>query len=355
MKVLIDDGLSSQGELSGIGHHTIQLWQYLRSIIDCDISDYSFLKNIPRVARRISYIGIANVKVLHQKYDIIHYQNHYAPVFKGISKKVITIHDLVSFMFPDTLPTIYRWYNQHAISSAIKHCDAVLTRSSTIKEEVITRFQIPDDKVFVCQGGLREVFFQKIPNEKTVRKFGIEPYNYFLFVGDLSRRKNLAMILSTFLKAKANNLISIKTQLVLIGKFSWGSWDFKHLLSDESGIITLGYLSDEELVSFYKYCKAVVYPSIYEGYGLPLLEAMSQQSPLIVSNIPSSNEINKVHNDQMLIFNLDKEEELMTYLTKTDKDFFVMRQNLNYGKIEQYKYRNVAKHHVQVYNLILNH
>ncbi|HEY6190879.1 MAG TPA: glycosyltransferase family 1 protein [Bacteroidota bacterium] len=355
MRVLIDDGLITKDRLSGIGHHGVQLWLHLRKLIDCELTDYSYLKHLPRVGRRVAYIALANAQSVYRQFDLTHYQNHYAPSLGGRGKKVMTIHDLVAFRYPETLPAVYRLYNQHAISSAIRHCDAIVTRSAVVKEEVLAMFpNMEEEKVYVCGGGLREVFFDSHAEEGAVRGLGLEPGGYFLFVGDLTARKNLKFLLEAFLRAKTEGMLSRSTSLVLVGKQAWGSWDFKGLLRKDLDVVALGYQSDEIVVSLYKYCKAVVSPSLYEGYGLPILEAMSQGAPIIASEIPATIELSREHSNQVLLFELGSQEQLLSQLGLVDRNCDTIRSKLQYGSLDIYRYDSVAKRHVEVYDRVLH-
>ena len=355
MRVLIDDGLITKDKLTGIGHHGVQLWWHLRKLIDCEVTDFSYLKYLPRVARRVAYIALANVQSLYRQFDLTHYQNHYAPFLSGPGKKVMTIHDLVAFRFPETLPAIYRRYNQHAIKSAIRHCDAIVTRSAVVKEEVLSMFpRLEEENVYVCGGGLREVFFDDHIHDDSVRGLGLEPGGYFLFVGDLSRRKNLKFLLDAFLRGKKEGLLSRTASLVLVGKQAWGAWDFRELLRKDLGVVVLGYQPDEVVASLYRYCRAVVYPSLYEGYGLPILEAMTQGVPIIASDIPATVELNREHGNQIFVFELGNQEHLLSQLRLVEKDFDTIRSKLRYGDLKHYRYDAVARRHVEVYDCVLH-
>jgi glycosyltransferase involved in cell wall biosynthesis len=354
MRVLIDDGLITKDKLSGIGHHGVQLWIHLRELIDCEITDFSYLRHLPRVARRVAYIALANVQSLYRQFDLTHYQNHYAPFLGGPGKRVMTIHDLVAFKFPETLPGVYRWYNQHAIRSAVRHCDAIVTRSLVVKEEVLSRFaQLNEEDVYVCGGGLREIFFDDGIRDGAVRGLGLEPAGYFLFVGDLTRRKNLRFLLDAFLRGKKEGLLSKSTSLVLVGKQAWGASDFKELLRPDLNVVVLGYQPDEVVAALYRYCKAVVSPSLYEGYGLPILEAMSQGAPIIASDIPATLELNREHGEQVLVFELGNHEHLLSQLGRVEKEFDTLRSQLRYGDLNSYRYNAVARRHLEVYDCVL--
>ncbi len=354
MRILIEDGLSSERQLTGIGHHSIQLWNSLRQIVQCDLSNYDYLKGFPRIVKRIAYLGIMNYQSVNSAYDIIHYQNYYTPFLKTKGKKIATIHDLVAFRYPETLPQIYCYYNKLSITRAVQNCDAIFTRSHSVRNELLLLFpKLHPSNVYVCDGGLRDIFLSSSPDSKRLGKYYLLPFSYFLYVGDLLGRKNLSFLLNAFIDAKRSNKIQKETTIVLVGKHAWDSWEFKHLIKEELGIKTVGYIPENDLVSFYKYCKGVIYPSIYEGYGLPLLEAMSQQAPIVISNIPTNNEINQLHNNQMAVFDLGDSDRLTILLRELDENSGSIGTTINYGDLSCYLYENVARRHLEFYQKIV--
>ena len=354
MKILINDGLSTLGDYTGIGQQTMNLWKHLRKLVDCDLSDYRYLRKIPRLARRAAYLFIANGESAYQSYDVIHYQNYYVPFIRGKGKKVVTIHDLLTFHYPDTLPRAYVQYHRNAVRNAVKRADGIITPSRAIGEQVLEMFPLlSPDRLFPRANGVRDIFFQVQPKEEVVRKLGIEPYSYFLYVGVLTRRKNLPFLLQSFLNAKHRGELDGTVKLVLVGKRDFGYEEIQGLIDHEKGIFELGHLPDDRLVSLYKFSKALVLPSLYEGFGIPIIEAMSQNVPVIVSNIPTSMEIHTAHNEQLLVFELGKEESLINLLVHVDRNVESIRARLRYGDISRYSYDAVAQEHLHVYRGIL--
>jgi glycosyltransferase involved in cell wall biosynthesis len=171
----------------------------------------------------------------------------------------------------------------------------------------------------------------------------------------LTRRKNLRFLLEAFLRAKREAVLSKDTRLVLVGQDAWDTHEIEHLFSKEAGIIRLGYVSDEMLPALFRFCKALIFPSIYEGYGIPLIEAMSQNAPIIISDIQASMELNQRHNKQMLVFELGDEEALIELLEHVERNAELLRERLDYGDLSPYYYENVAKEHLSVYTRVLEH
>ena len=355
MKILIDEGMASLTKMTGIGYQGINLQKHLSKFCKCDLTDFWYLKPVPKVIRRFSYNSLINIHAIIKDYDLIHYQNYYVPFTKGKAKQVVTIHDLGVFKFPNSIPTIYVKYNQLVIKKALERADAIITPSSFTKDEILNMFPyVEGNKIFPCHNGIREIFWQKVEKETVLKKYGVEPYSYFFFIGIFSRRKNIKFIIETFIKAKKNGYVDRNTWLILGGQKWWGAKDFENLITDDMGIKALGYLDDDEVIQFYKNSKALVYPSLYEGFGMPIIEAMCLNVPIIFSNIPTSIELNKIHNEQMFGFDLQNHDQLMEQFKKLDRDYKNIKSNLDYGNLSRYNFDNVAEKHLEVYKEVLN-
>ena len=354
MRVLIDEGLTYNSRSTGIGLHGDNVYLHLKSYCESDITDYWQLRVIPRGLRKFAYVAFTNIHAFYKNYDVIHYQNYNTPYFTGEAKKVVTIHDMGVFRYPDTVPTIYIKYNQSLIRKSVKRAEAIITPSEFTKEEILNYF--PDanaQKIFSCESGLRDIFFKRDVLSDVIEKNGIDKFNYFFFLGSISKRKNLEFLIKAFIKAKQKKAIGENTQLLLGGQNWWGAKNIIKLIDPEMKIITLGYLTDYDIITLYRNSKAVIFPSIYEGFGIPIIEAMSQNAPLIISRIPTSIALNKRHDNQMFEFDLDNEEQLIEALSNLDNNFERIKKQLDYGDISIYNFDNIAKRHYEVYETLL--
>ena len=124
-------------------------------------------------------------------------------------------------------------------------------------------------------------------------------------------------------------------------------------MSERDNIVYLGRLNEEQLVVLYKNCKSFIFPSLYEGFGVPILEAMSQRVPILISDISSSKELNRRHNNQCFIFELERKETLIEMLSHLDKNYKSIASGLNYGDLSIYTYDRVAQEHLNVYTKIV--
>lgn len=210
---------------------------------------------------------------------------------------VVMLHDLTTF-----IPVIKKFHKKDIVLKeklfvqlALKKAKSVISVSNNTKVDCIKYFNIPSDKIKVIYPGNKN-FLQKINDEDLISnvldEYGL-PERFFLFVGTLEPRKNIPNII----KAYKNYLLenpTINLPLLLVGKKGWYYQDFFQLVKDlqlGEKIIFTGYLPDEVLLYLYNRAEIVIYPSLYEGFGSPVLEAMSCGAPVITSNISSLPEV----------------------------------------------------------------
>jgi glycosyltransferase involved in cell wall biosynthesis len=165
----------------------------------------------------------------------------------------------------------------------------IITPTDSIKREVCEHLSVKPSKIIVIPDAQRDIF-RPLPSEETVearRRLQVED-EFILFVGTIEPRKNLLTLLRAFeeiLRSTAH-----RPQLVIAGKEGWLTSElFSHIRKSglEERLRFTGYLTDEDLCALYSSCRAFVYPSLYEGFGLPLLEAMACGAPVITSRIPT--------------------------------------------------------------------
>jgi glycosyltransferase involved in cell wall biosynthesis len=350
MKILIDEGLSTLQQLGGIGYFSESLWRNLKKYAECDITDYRYLKGFPRVVKRACYLALANIEPYKQKYDIIHYQNYYLPSHHGRAARIVTIHDMAGLRCPEVYPSWYNIYFRKIITKTSQRSDAITVSSYAIRDDLFNFFPgLSASRIFVCHHGIRPQYFDGVADEKYLKTFLLDPKSYFLYVGNLETRKNLQFVLKGFIDGRSRGAIHPLTKLVLVGKTGAGYEELAPLIAEENNIIHLGRLDDAHLLALYKYCKAFVFPSRYEGFGVPILEAMSQNVPIIISDIPSSVELHERHNKQCFVFNLNDVKGFLDLLSFLDSNGSRTSRELNYGDLSVYSYSQVAANHFKVY------
>ncbi|GIV10337.1 MAG: glycosyl transferase family 1 [Fimbriimonadales bacterium] len=217
--------------------------------------------------------------------DLIHTQYTVSPFFK--SPAVTTVHDISFLIGPQWFPLKDRLLLRLTVPASCRRAQRVLTVSETSREDMIRVLRLPPEKVIATPNGLPEGFYpieQQQAQDWVYRNYGIEP-PFALAVGVLQPRKNWELALLAVQMARTDYELPIR--LVLTGKPGWASHDLqraKHDLDAHHWLLETGYVPDEHLVWLYNAADVFLYPSYYEGFGLPPLEAMACGTPVIASN-----------------------------------------------------------------------
>ena len=216
--------------------------------------------------------------------DIVHGTDHIVyPCQKSF--KVMTIHDLTFIKYPEYVPLIVKTYTER-----IKRCliwtDLIITMAETTKEDIVHYLQVNPHKIWVIPLASRYSIQENLKTSPT------DDQPYILFVGTFEPRKNIKTLVLAFdyLKKK----FDLPHRLVLIGKKGWGYESILKCIENSAykkDIYHLNYLADELVAQFYQHAEVFVYPSFYEGFGLPVLEAMNMGTPVITSNVSSLPEV----------------------------------------------------------------
>ncbi|MCX6816312.1 MAG: glycosyltransferase family 1 protein [Candidatus Beckwithbacteria bacterium] len=209
--------------------------------------------------------------------DVFHASNWVLPRTK--SKLVTTIHDLTFLKYPKTLPAYLVAVHTRHLQRAKKYADQIITVSQSTKKDLID-YGIPATKIKVVYEAASPIFKPVNPSAAK-RKYSLTK-PYFLSVGTLEPRKNIKNLIKAFALLPKR----YSPELVIAGKFGWGENYPNHL-----GVKFIGFIPDEDLAGLYSGAKAFIYPSLYEGFGLPVLEAMSCGCPVITSNLSSLPEV----------------------------------------------------------------
>jgi len=226
------------------------------------------------------------------KPDVVLEPGHFGPfnLDKSI-KRVTVIHDLTPILFPEyhikTSQLTHKWF----LPRILRKADHIITNSENTTKDVIAYHPAAASKITSIHLGKHPAFRATDPSA-VIKKYDLRP-NYLLYLGTLEPRKNLDVLLSAFEKYKSTHPTS-STQLVLAGKQGWRIEPFLDKVAASkwrSDIKLLGYLSFEELPALYSGAAISVYPSHYEGFGFPVLEAMACGTAVICSDNSSLPEV----------------------------------------------------------------
>lgn len=247
---------------------------------DCSIYGYKEQLSFPyRALRKL-------------KPDVLHVPHCNVPLFYR-GKLIVTIHDLTHLIYPEFLPSrIVGWYFKFIFWIACKKADHILTDSESTKRDIIRFFHTPTEKITVAPLGVGKEFEKKAPSEidYLYDKFSIpRDKNLLLYVGNLLPHKNLFKLLEALSKMPDRE----NCRLLLVGKsFSGRGENINEADLGISGlVIRAGVVSPEDLVGLYNIANLFVLPSLYEGFGLPVLEAFACGTPVACSNTSSLPEV----------------------------------------------------------------
>ncbi len=218
--------------------------------------------------------------------DVVIEPCHFGPYRLPEGTKSMTIiHDLTPILFPKYHPRNSALLHKLLLGSTLKNTDIVLTNSEKTKRDLIQKYPFTFSKSHVLYPGYTAPIVTEQPNENQAEK------PFILHVGTIEPRKNLNFALDIFTAFKK---IYPDLQFKLAGRDGWKTKAFKEALNVhpfKDDIQVLGYVSLEDLSSLYQNAKAFIFPSFYEGFGLPLLEAMHYGTPIITSFNSSQEEV----------------------------------------------------------------
>jgi glycosyltransferase involved in cell wall biosynthesis len=224
--------------------------------------------------------------------NIIHDPSVISPTLLSIkSKKIVTVYDLVPFIYPKLHPNQTLWSYRLFFKKILNKSDMIITISQNSKKDLMRLFKINENKIKVIQLAVSEEFRILDDEQKKSAKQNNPLGKFILFVGTLEPRKNIPGLLRAFYQLKKKGF---EHKLVIVGKKGWKYEDiFRTIkkLNLKKEVIFLGYVPQEEIINLYNAADLFVFPSLYEGFGLPPLEAMACGCPVVVSNTSSMPEV----------------------------------------------------------------
>jgi glycosyltransferase involved in cell wall biosynthesis len=203
--------------------------------------------------------------------------------------RVVTIHDLVWKFAGETMRPLSRWMERQLMPEAVRLADRVIAVSHSTAQAIESEFPLARDKIRTVHLGISPI--SNPADESSLLALGIDR-PYFLFVGTLEPRKNLRRLLAAF--SRLPETVRDANLLVLAGGKGWGGVNAGDLLKEfrlERNVVVTGYVGDALLSTLYAHARFLAMPSLYEGFGLPLVEAMSFGVPVLTSNTSSLPEV----------------------------------------------------------------
>lgn len=250
--------------------------------------------------------------------DILHVQ--YMTPLSAPCPIVTTIHDISFRLHPEWFGLKDRLIMNAFIPRALRTARAVITPSESAAENIRREYDYAPDRIFVTPEAAQEKFFEPIDtiqSRRTRDKFGIDG-RFMLYVGNLQPRKNAARLIRAFMSARENH--DVPDQLLIAGQYGWKHGRDRRQLDrarKDGHIRHLGYVNDDDLPALYSEATAFLFPTLHEGFGLPVLEAMASGTPVLTSNVSALPEI---AGDAALLVDPTDEEAIAAGITRLALD-----------------------------------
>ena len=208
-------------------------------------------------------------------------------------KQIAVIHDINFEHYPENLPFFYRKYYKLFFPKYAKKAKSIITVSDYSKNDIATTYKVKKNKIHVIYNGVNNSFkpINEIKKKKIKNKYA-SGIDYFIFIGSIHKRKNIANLLKGFNLYKSKTKST--TKLLIVGKKRWWSREMKKTYENndyKNDILFTGYLKEDALPKVLASAKGLCFPSLFEGFGLPIAEAMKCGVPVITSNTSSMPEI----------------------------------------------------------------
>lgn len=308
MKIGIDARVARWHIGSGLGNYTNHIIDHLKNIdhknqymlfFPKKNQDYQLFrssqekegerkKDFWKLMYNTSWSSRPNVDIFHNTVNGIGIPS------KGKHKLVITIHDLIPYIMPETVDQPHLEYVLKYTPQFIERADKIITVSYHSKKDIQRYFNVPNEKINVIYHAADQIFTpinKENAKKKIGEKYGIKD-KFILYLGGFSPRKNIARLIRGF--KMICNEFQEEHKLVILGEPSRTYENLMKLtdkLSMSDKVIFTGFVPTEDLTSFYNSCEVFVYPSLYEGFGLPPLEAAACGVPVVTSDISSIPEV----------------------------------------------------------------
>jgi glycosyltransferase involved in cell wall biosynthesis len=286
--------------------------------------------------------------------DLLHVPHYTLPL--GLRRRsVVTIHDLVHVAFPQYFTVAQRTYARAVLRHAVRDAGALITGSHQAKSDIVSLFRIDERRVHVIYHGI-QAHFKELEDRRELQRFrerfGLKR-PFILYVGNIKQHKNIPALLRAFKKLLPTQK---DLDLVFVGELLNGNKGLSTLV-DELGIRSkvrdLGRLSADDLVCAYNGAEAVVLPSLYEGFGFTVVEAMACGTPTVVSNRGS---LPEVVGDAALVFDPSEPGALDSALQAVLTDRGLRESLIANGRrnIQRFSWDAAARETIKVYESVLS-
>jgi glycosyltransferase involved in cell wall biosynthesis len=303
------DGTTLRPGRTGVGYYTEHLLHHLAAragddqIVVISNRPVDTTRQLPsgvqiacsslRIPRMVWMQTLGPRMLRHEHVDVVHFTNGMVPMASPVPT-VVTIHDMSLTLYPRYHPARRVLLNRPLVDIAARRADAIITVSVSAKRDIVRLYGLPSERVHVVHEAAAPSFrpvHDSSERERVRRRYGL-PDRFILYVGTIEPRKNLPKLIEGFAKRRKSR--DLPHQLVCAGPYGWLSRDIEDRidrLQIEDAIRFTGYVPFEDLPALYSLAEMFVFPSLYEGFGLPVIEAMACGTPVITGPVPALSEV----------------------------------------------------------------
>ena len=282
---------------TGIGYYTKNLLENMSGVPGMEFSHYKCPKaGDLNTVERVYWENVSLPKLIRKdRPDILHITGFAGPKFLKDAVKITTVNDLIGMIYPGNLAPVSRFYWQRWLPACVKNSSLIIAISEHTKRDIVRLLGISPDKIRVTYLAANKSFRYISDRQNlhgVLKKYGINS-KYILSVGTIEPRKNFANLIKAF----ALYLERIKKEEISLVIVGGKGWAYNECLKAAIGmgiqrhVIFCDYVDDSDLPIIYNMAELFIFPSLYEGFGLPVLEAMCCATPVICSNTSSLPEV----------------------------------------------------------------
>jgi len=284
--------------------------------------------------------------IMRNKIDVFHGLSNELPfsINKTDSRSVVTIHDLIFDLFPHHYPGVDRTVYELKTRFAVNHADVIIAASESTKKDILKTYGTAEEKIHVVYQSCDPIFYH--PPVADITAYAL-PKDYMLYVGSVTERKNLLAVAQAYLHLRAEDRIPC----VIVGHGKRYAEALRQFITDHGLTDSFMFLENvptEHLPALYARAMCFIYPSLYEGFGIPILESMASGCPVITSDISS---LPEVGGDAALYFDPKSPEQIAAIIKQVIGDQSLRSTMREKGKImsAHFDRKEQAKRIIEIY------